>query len=472
MADTLNTVIVSEQNYNVVVDEQNNLTIEIAQASLGPIGFTGSQGFTGSAGYVGSQGSIGYTGSQGDTGYVGSQGLTGFTGSVGAQGATGFTGSVGYTGSIGASGYTGSAGYVGSQGVKGDTGYTGSAGAMGLTGYTGSVGAQGLTGYVGSQGIQGNIGYTGSQGIQGVAGYVGSQGAVGFTGSLGYTGSQGAAGFTGSQGAQGDAGYTGSTGYTGSVGFTGSVGYVGSQGPIGYTGSAPEVFDHITLNNTTGFVGTAAGQMWWDGEGTVNIQMLNGVTQQVGEETYFYGKASGNIANGDVVMFAGAEGDHALFAKADVNAVGFQPRYVIGLSTQDITNGTFGYVTNFGKVHQLNTAAWAPGTSLYLDPAVVGGLTSTAPVTPKIVVAAVLRQHANEGVLLVRPDFGYYLQDLHNVAIATPAVGQVFGYNGSQWVNANAVDDSSNTSTTVGWSANKIFTEIGYIGSALDAIIG
>ena len=51
MADTLNTVIASEQNYNVVVDEQNNLTIEIAQASLDPIGYTGSKGETG---YVGS----------------------------------------------------------------------------------------------------------------------------------------------------------------------------------------------------------------------------------------------------------------------------------------------------------------------------------------------------------------------------------------------------------------------------------
>ena len=208
-----NTVIVSETNYNVTVDEQNNITIEIDKPSVGPAGYTGSSGYTGSvgsqgvSGYTGSQGSQGYTGSQGDVGYVGSQGTTGYVGSKGDTGYVGSQGNAGYVGSSGATGFTGSAGSIG---------YTGSYGQVGPVGYTGSQGTTGTSGYVGSQGTAGYVGSTGtgltlaevqedghlwvylSDNSQqdagyviGPIGYVGSQGVTGYVGSTGYTGSQG-----------------------------------------------------------------------------------------------------------------------------------------------------------------------------------------------------------------------------------------------------------------------------------------
>lgn len=61
-------------------------------------------------------------------------------------------------------------------------------------------------------------------------------------------------------------------------------------------------------------------------EGTYDLPLLNDVVLQVGQELHFYGKAIGNISNTDVVMFAGAQGDHILVTKADLKAPGFQAK--------------------------------------------------------------------------------------------------------------------------------------------------
>ena len=144
---------------------------------------------------------------------------------------------------------------------------------------------------------------------------------------------------------------------------------------------------------------------WNDIDGTVDID-YGDVTLQVGQEQHFYAKAVGAIANGDVVMFAGAQGDHVLVAKADHNSVGFKPEYIVGVATSNIANNEFGYVTSFGKVRGLDTSGYSEGDILYFDPTITGGLTTTRPTSPNHVIqmAAVLNSHQNEGTLLVRPE--------------------------------------------------------------------
>jgi hypothetical protein len=67
---------------------------------------------------------------------------------------------------------------------------------------------------------------------------------------------------------------------------------------------------------------------------------------------------------------------------------------------------------------------------LYADPNNPGGYTSVIPTAPnfKITIAAVVRPAPSEnsfiGRILVRPDFSYRLQDLHDVHAPTPADGQ------------------------------------------------
>ena len=145
---------------------------------------------------------------------------------------------------------------------------------------------------------------------------------------------------------------------------------------------------------------------WNTDDGTLNLNYANDVSLQLGQETHFYAKATEAISNGDIVMFAGAQGNHLLIALADQSAPGFQPEYVIGVATQDFNNNEFGYVTSFGKVRDLDTSAYTEGDIIWLDPATPGGWTTTRP-TPaqghSIQVAAVTYSQINNGTIFVRP---------------------------------------------------------------------
>lgn len=154
------------------------------------------------------------------------------------------------------------------------------------------------------------------------------------------------------------------------------------------------------------FTDGAATLDWNINDGTLNLNYANTVSLQLGQETHFYAKATEAISNGDIVMFAGAQGSHLLVALADQSAPDFQPEYVIGVATQDFNINEFGYVTSFGKVRDLDTSAYTEGDIIWLDPATPGGWITTRP-TPaqghSIQVAAVTYSQNNNGTIFVRP---------------------------------------------------------------------
>jgi hypothetical protein len=147
----------------------------------------------------------------------------------------------------------------------------------------------------------------------------------------------------------------------------------------------------------------AATVDWNSNDGTLNVNYANGVALQLGQETHFYAKATEPISNGSVVMFAGAQGAHMLVRKADASLPGFRPEYIVGVATQTFTTNEYGYVTTFGKVRELNTSAYNEGDILYFNPSVAGGLTTTEPTGSHVQMAAVLRSHVTQGIILVRP---------------------------------------------------------------------
>jgi hypothetical protein len=204
----------------------------------------------------------------------------------------------------------------------------------------------------------------------------------------------------------------------------------------------------VVGTNITFDSATAGGVLSWNStEQTLDITLNSQVTLQTGQKTVFYAKASSTIANGDVVMFAGAEGDHLLIAKADAQSVGFKPEYIIGIATQSFNTNDFGFVTAFGKVRDLNTNAYAEGTLLYLNTSVAGGLTSTAPTSGDHVIqmAAVVRQHATQGTLFVRPLHKIHLDELEGVTLSSLQNGQGLTWNSStsKWVNTDILNETS-----------------------------
>lgn len=199
-----------------------------------------------------------------------------------------------------------------------------------------------------------------------------------------------------------------------------------------------------------------AGRISWnDIDGTFNMGLYQGVSLQLGQEENMYGKAISGISNGDVVMFAGVQGDHVLFAKADPSVINQKPQYIIGVATQNFIANQFGYVTILGKVRNLNTSAYSGGTILYFNStgSTLGGFTSVEPTAPnaKIIVAAVLSSHATQGVILVRPTFSRRVSDIQDVQITNIQNNDIIQYSSSlgYFVNTNTPKFSSVSATTM-----------------------
>ena len=188
---------------------------------------------------------------------------------------------------------------------------------------------------------------------------------------------------------------------------------------------------------------TTGGVLSWNNtESTLDITLNSQVTLQAGQETLFYAKATEAIANGDIVMFAGAQGDHLLIAKADMQSVGFTPEYVIGVATQSFNTNDFGYVTAFGKVRELDTDGLGEGTIIYLDPDTPGGWLTSAPTDGSHVIqlAAVVRDHQDEGTLFVRPLHKVHLDELQGTNFSNLQDGQAIIWDAanSVWVNGDS----------------------------------
>lgn len=145
------------------------------------------------------------------------------------------------------------------------------------------------------------------------------------------------------------------------------------------------------------------GQLGWDGNNTLAVGMAGGnVIQHIGEDSYFYIKASATITKGQLIMFTGAVGASGVLTGAPSTGV-TNPSYIMGIAAEDIANNGFGLVQWFGEVTNVNTNSFNEGDVLYYDSAVTGGLTNVYPTSGIIVtVAAVAKKSAGGGVLYVR----------------------------------------------------------------------
>lgn len=164
-----------------------------------------------------------------------------------------------------------------------------------------------------------------------------------------------------------------------------------------------EAGDSASLQDLT--LSGMSGPIAWNAtDGALDIPLNSDVTLQTGQEFVFYAKATEAISNGDIVMFAGAQGGHLLIAKADMSATGFDPTWVVGVATQDFAINEYGYTTSLGKVRGLDTSALSEGDILYVDPTTAGAYTTTKPSSPNhiIQIAAVVRSHGTQGAIQVR----------------------------------------------------------------------
>jgi hypothetical protein len=110
-----------------------------------------------------------------------------------------------------------------------------------------------------------------------------------------------------------------------------------------------------------------------------------------------------------------------------------------GIVQSDITNMNNGFVVVAGGIDNLDTQAYSVGTALYLSPTTAGAWTSTKPYAPQhlVYLGVVVRSHPTQGVIEVKIQNGYELDELHNVSARFPSNKDGLFYNtaNSVWEN-------------------------------------
>lgn len=197
--------------------------------------------------------------------------------------------------------------------------------------------------------------------------------------------------------------------------------------------------------NTSSTHSIAQGVMRWESsDGTLALGINANLDLQIGQENIVrvYNGSGSNIAKGAVVYITGAQGSRPDIRLADADSEATSSK-TIGITAEIINNATEGFVTTFGMLRGVDTSAFAEGAALWLS-STAGGITSTKPSAPvhAVFVGFCVKSNSTSGEIFVNIANGYEIEELHNVAISSPANGQVLMYNSttSVWENTSIID--------------------------------
>lgn len=167
--------------------------------------------------------------------------------------------------------------------------------------------------------------------------------------------------------------------------------------------------DYIDWDRTPPAAAQTGRMEWNPADDTLNLHHSDGVTQQMGQE--LYGRITNNtgftIPNGSCLGINPATNSYVLFIANGT----LSPITIVGVTTQDIPNGTQGRITVWGRVRDLNTTGapygevWTAGQILYVSTTIAGGFTNVKPTAPNLSlpIAQVISVNATTGQIAVRP---------------------------------------------------------------------
>ena len=174
----------------------------------------------------------------------------------------------------------------------------------------------------------------------------------------------------------------------------------------------------------------------------------SGVKEAASIVTTVFNKTANTINKGSVVYIDGGQGDQPTIQLAIANSeAGSSKTY--GVTAENITSMNTGKVVVMGALTGFNTNQFGAtnGTTLYLSPTVSGAMTITKPSAPNhmVSVGTIVRTHQNQGVVEVRIQNGFELEELHNVAISGVTNGQFLQYNSASglWIPSSSGNFSS-----------------------------
>lgn len=173
-------------------------------------------------------------------------------------------------------------------------------------------------------------------------------------------------------------------------------------------------------------------------DGTGSLQTFPTLSNASNLILEVYNNTGSTLTKGTVVYINGGQGNLPTVTKAlaDSDSTSAQ---TLGIIQTDLTNMNNGYVLVIGKLTDINTNAYAPGTQLYLSGTTAGTYTSTKPKAPThlVYVGIVSRQHPTQGIIEVKVQNGYEMDELHDVQIYSLQNNHALLYNSatSLWEN-------------------------------------
>lgn len=279
----------------------------------------------------------------------------------------------------------------------------------------------------------------------------------GIQGASGPTGPAGASGPTGPAGVAGPTGPTGPTGPAGtgmpSGGTTGQLLVKASAANYDIAWTSDISVDSIQFditNDTEPGVGELA---WNDTDGTLDLGLKGGNTVlQIGQETVhrIVNRTGVTLNKGQVVRLSGSYGQRVGVDLASAASEAGSSK-TFAIVTEQILNNQTGFVTSEGFVRNVNTNSLTEGALVWLSATTAGAMTTTKPQAPDhAVMVGVCVSQANNGILFVKIQNGFELDELHNVRILSPATGQVLVYNDTTdlWTNEDPVITTSDGPAT------------------------
>ena len=221
-------------------------------------------------------------------------------------------------------------------------------------------------------------------------------------------------------------------------GIQGIQGIQGSTGATGATGTAATITVGTTTTLTPGSSATVTNS-GTSSAAVFDFGIPSGSTIQV--QAQVRNVTGATLPKGTVVYINGGAGNKVTVTKAIATGDATSAQ-TFGILITDIANNQNGYACVMGLLENLDTSAYTEGQQLYLSPTTAGAWTTTKPSAPyhMVYIGIVERVHVNQGTVQVRIQNGYELEELHNVAIASVANGDLLVYESatSLWKNKTA----------------------------------
>ena len=202
----------------------------------------------------------------------------------------------------------------------------------------------------------------------------------------------------------------------------------------------------LTSNGTITITGAGTNLQYIDGTGALQTFPTASAADRLITEVY--NKTGATLTKGTVVYISGTQGNLPSVSKALATGDATSAQ-TFGLVQADITNMNNGYIVQAGKLSDMNTNGYVDGDQLYLSPTTAGTYTTTKPYAPNhlVYVGIVVRAHPTQGIIEVRIQNGYELDEIHNVSAQTPSLNDGIFYN-----NATSLWESKSIATALGYT--------------------